>query len=248
MELVYITCSGANEFTSIETLFSLYEEFPLIEFGIQVSGEKCYAGSERFVWLQNLHKLILLRGIDLPLALHLNRDWVSAFCKGDLPIDLRMLLSYQDSHKRPMFKRIQLNFKIGRDEAPEQKMLEQSMLMFPEVRFILSYNQSNAGLIQDMYQNQKVKFDCLFDDSFGEGVLPARRHAPVFAHVVQGYAGGLSPDNICSELDKIALVMPKDAQFFIDAEGKLKGDDGHFSYFKAHDFLANAMHWLSQKK
>ena len=61
--------------------------------------------------------------------------------------------------------------------------------------------------------------------------------------MLQGYAGGFSAKNVVKELQKISLVLPKDAQFFIDAEGKLKGEDGNFSFTKAHDFVMKAMLW-----
>lgn len=244
MNLMYVTCSGANEHTGQDVLFALFEQFPCIEFGIQVSSKKCSAESPRFEWLQNLHQQILARQIDLPLALHLNQDWVTGFCNDEIPEELNELLSFKDSHGMPLFKRIQLNFKIGREQAPQLDMLEKQMIKFSHLRFILSYNASNAALITDLYHRHKVGFDCLFDESFGEGVLPQKRHAPVFSDVVQGYAGGLSPENVAQELDKIAAILPFNASIFVDAEGKLKGEDGHFSYLKAHDFVANALLWL----
>lgn len=246
MYLKFVTCSGANETTNIDALFALYHDFPCIEFGIQVSGKKCNFDSDRFAWLQKLRQQMLSCKEALPLALHLNQDWVSGFCAGDLAPELRELLSFGDWNGEPLFKRVQLNFKIGREKKPNIASLEKSMADFPYVRFILSYNDANAALITELYHRQKVVFDCLFDESFGEGVLPEKRHAPVFGDVIQGYAGGLSSENVAQELDKIADILPLTAPCFIDAEGKLKGDNGHFSYLKAHDFVANAVAW--QKK
>ena len=51
----------------------------------------------------------------------------------------------------------------------------------------------------------------------------------------------LSPENVSSELEKIADIVPLDAVIFVDAEGKLKGDDGHFDYAKARKYVANAL-------
>ena len=243
MDLKFITCSGANEYTNVDVLFALYAQFSCIEFGIQVSGKKCSENSPRLAWVRNLHKKILEHRVNLPLALHLNQDWVCGFYQDDISPELHELLSYSNSAGEPLFQRVQLNFKIGREIAPQIDMLEKQMRKFPQVRFILSYNASNAEVITELYQRHNVVFDCLFDESFGEGILPEKRHAPVFPDVIQGYAGGLSPENVSQELSKIALVQPMSASVFIDAEGKLKGEDRHFSYLKAHDFVANALLW-----
>lgn len=243
MELKYVTCSGANETTNIDALFALYDLCPHVEFGIQVSGKKCSENSPRLKWLRSLRQQMLLRNVDLPLALHLNQDWVTGFCEGNIVPELQELLSYANKCGNPMFKRVQLNFKIGREKAPNLLTLEQSILKFPQVRFILSYNSANAILIEDLYRQKKVVFDCLFDESYGEGIVPKQRRAPIFKDMLQGYAGGFSAKNVVKELQKISLVLPKDAQFFIDAEGKLKGEDGNFSFTKAHDFVMKAMLW-----
>lgn len=243
MKLKFITCSGANEHTHVDVLFALFRQFSCIEFGIQVSGQKCGEDSPRLDWLRQLRQQILVRKIKLPLALHLNQDWVTGFCQGEIAPELQELLSYCYPDGEPMFKRVQLNFKIGREVAPEVYMLETQIMKFPYLRFILSYNEANAKLVKELYSRKKVVFDCLYDESFGEGLCPEKRHAPVFADIMQGYAGGLSSENVAQELDKMVAVLPKDAEFFIDAEGKLKGEDGHFSFAKAHDFLANVCAW-----
>lgn len=243
MELKYVTCSGANEHTSIGALFALYEQFPFVEFGIQVSGQKCGEGSSRLDWLRSLRAQILAKNINLPLALHINQDWVEAFCQGELSPELQELLSYGNKLGMPMFQRVQLNFKVGREKTPNMDILEKQIISFPKVRFILSYNDANADIIRELYRRNEIVFDCLIDESFGEGIVPQKRLPLLFPDIVQGYAGGLSSENVISELKKINSIVPKDALVFIDAEGKLKGNDGHFSFMKAHDFLLNAATW-----
>ena len=48
MRVKTITCSGANENTSIDGLLSLLSEFPMAEAGIQISAEKCSVGTPRY--------------------------------------------------------------------------------------------------------------------------------------------------------------------------------------------------------
>ena len=61
--------------------------------------------------------------------------------------------------------------------------------------------------------------------------------------VLQGYVGGISMENVLNELDKINQVVPEDREIFIDAEGKLKGEDGHLSFGLAGEYLRRASCW-----
>ncbi len=243
MKLKYITCAGVNEHTDIEDLFKLYAEFPIVEFGIQVSGRKCNYATPRWAWLKQLYAEVLNRKVALPLALHLNQDWVLGFCNGQVPAPLQELLSWNNHLQKPMFQRVQLNFKIGRDPKPDFMMLENMIKQHGRQRFIFSYNDANALFINNFHARNGAIFDCVYDDSFGEGILPKFRKSPAFGDVLQGYAGGLSPENVAEELNKIAKVLPEKSQFYLDAEGRLKGEDGHISAEKCKAFINNALQW-----
>ncbi len=241
MKLKCITCSGANEHTDIKRMKALYADFPKVEFGIQVSGKKCGNNSPRWEWLQDLREQVYSE--PMPLALHLNQDWVERFCRDEIVFKLEELLGYRNFDNNPMFRRVQLNFKIGREETPDLLSVAGVIKSYPQIRFILSYNQSNAEFINQLYYRMGVRFDCLYDNSFGEGILSEERLAPAFRDVLQGYAGGLSPENVYDELEKIAENLPQDAEFFIDAEGALKGLFRHLSIDKCRKFVKNALAW-----
>lgn len=155
MKLKYVTCSGVNEHTSIDDLFELYAEFPMIEFGIQVSGQKCGYTSPRLSWLNELYDEIMRRRIALPLALHLNQDWVTGFCDGRIPSVLYDLLLYRNHLQMPMFNRVQLNFKIGRERKPDFMNFENMILLYRKHRFIFSYNEANANFIKNFYARDR---------------------------------------------------------------------------------------------
>lgn len=247
MNLSLVTCSGANEHTDIEGLVSLLEE-TFFELGIQVSGEKASHDSDRYWWIKELYYRLKDEDILSRFALHLNRDWVERFCFGELAPELKEFLAMRDCYGFPFFGRVQLNFKIGRDKIPGDDVLLNNLTrminLFPEHTFILSYNDANAEFIRQLYWTG-IRFDCLYDNSFGEGILPSSRPAPVFGNVFQGYAGGLTPENVEQELDKISRSVHSGLFFFIDAEGGLKGNDGHLSLEKCRTFLKNAYHWQS---
>ncbi|MBP1532071.1 MAG: hypothetical protein ILA52_01050 [Alphaproteobacteria bacterium] len=246
MKLKFVTCSGANEYTSIKEMLKLSWDYPQIEFGIQVCGAKGGAGSSRRDWLIKLMRTVSRFDDDmLPnLALHINKDWVESCGAGICPEDLTFLLMAYNYRYNKIFKRVQLNFKIGRDKWPDMQSLEKIMNSYSQ-EFILSYNESNADYINEMKNRGKARFVCLYDDSHGEGIIPEKRKSPAFDDVEQGYAGGLSPDNVVQELEKINLVVPEKTSIWIDAEGKLKGEDGHLSIDKCREFVDKALTWES---
>lgn len=241
MRLSTIVLSGANEHTDAEAIISLCKDFSgIAELGIQVSGDKAYYSSGRYWWLQLLCHLATP---DIRIALHLNKDWVEDFCAGKIPPELETFLTLSHPDGSPKIKRIQLNFKIGREKAPNVHTLLCTMKRYARHDFILSYNDSNRDFIRQLRQSG-CKIDALlYDSSFGEGIAPSIRPAPVFDDVYQGYAGGLSPDNVLKELENINTVVPPGRSFFIDAEGKLKGEDGHLSLEKCKIFLTRAYAW-----
>lgn len=245
MRLSTIVLSGANEHTDAQAIISLCKNCSyLAELGIQVSGEKAYYSSGRYWWLQLLCHLATP---DINIALHLNKDWVEDFCAGKIPPELETFLALSHPDGSPKIKRIQLNFKIGREKKPDLYTLLSTMRRYARHDFILSYNDSNQGFIRQIRESGFKIGALLYDSSFGEGIAPSKRPAPVFNDVYQGYAGGLSPDNVVAELEKIDTVVPPGKSFFIDAEGKLKGEDGHLSLEKCKIFLTRAYAWAWQQ-
>lgn len=240
MRLKFVTFSGANEHTDIDALISLLSSFNNIaEAGIQVSGKKAFFGSPRYLWIKMLHYRLQTFGLHPNLALHLNQDWAEDFCDGKPSMELSEFLGWKHRFGIPFFGRVQLNFRIGRERTPDLERLLTSMRQYPDVRFILSYNDDNAAFIHKLYDTGLL-FDCLYDNSHGEGIEASHYNAPAFEGVLQGYSGGISPENVADVLKKISRIVPYEQQFFIDAEGKLKGDDGYLSYEKCRRYLEGA--------
>ena len=243
MRLNKIVLSGANEHTDIKELLTLCNTNPLVEIGIQVSGSKASFSSARYWWL---HTLAAYASPKNHLALHLNQDWVEGFCAGKIPPELDTFLKLEHHNGAPIFERIQLNFKIGREKTPNMDTLLQTIRHYqPKHKFIWSHNDSNRAFIEQVYQSGFPIDALLYDSSFGEGIAPSERPAPVFANVYQGYAGGLSPENVEAELQKIQTVVQEHRNIFIDAEGALKGADRHLSLKRCKLFLENATQFCS---
>ncbi len=240
MKLKFVTCSGANEHTNIDELVAVLASSTKMEAGIQVSGKKASFGTARYLWIKALYYKLSQERRSVNLALHLNQDWVEAFCSGKVVSELSEFLSWKNVLGEPFFKRVQLNFRIGREKTPNIDTLVAVMTQYPDVRFILSYNESNARFIKTLH-GIGCHFDCLFDNSHGEGITAERYETPVFDDVLQGYSGGISPENVVSVLDKISQSVDDEREIFIDAEGKLKGNDGYFCIEACKKYLQRAL-------
>ena len=236
MFLKTMVCSGINEKNDITDAIDFLKKYKNAEFGVQCSPKKAGYHTPRFEWLQELLNKLNEQKIENKIALHLNEGFVVSFCDGKIPGEILDLLNIGHA-----VGRLQLNFKIGREafangKIPNIKTLKKTMETVVLHPIILSASQSNLSFIHKAY-HQNLKFDVLYDDSFGEGIAPHMRKPPLFKDVFQGYAGGLSPENVVEELSKIEKLAK--GSVFIDAEGKLK-QDGCFSFDKAEKFIQNA--------
>lgn len=237
MFLKTIVCSGINEKNDINDAIDFLKKYKNAEFGVQCSPRKAGYQTPRFEWLKELLSKLNEQKIENRVALHLNEGFVVSFCDGKVPDEISDLLNLGNT-----VGRLQLNFKIGRETfasgiVPNIETLQKTMETVAPHPIILSASQPNLSFIHKAH-HQGMKFDILFDDSFGEGVAPEARRAPLFVDVFQGYAGGLSPENIAEEIIKIGKVAK--GRVFIDAEGKLK-QDGSFCFDKAEKFVQNAL-------
>ena len=244
MKIKKIVISGANEYTEIDSLLRLMSKYPKAEIGIQVSATKAYESSARYWWINALYYALQATKEDVSVALHINTNWVENFGEGLVAPEIENWLNFCPlNNGEPFIKRVQLNFKVGRERKPSTVALRYAMSKFPNQRFIIPYNKENAKVVKEMHK-YGIDFDCLYDGSSGEAVLPKERLKPVFnENVLQGYAGGISAENVYAELNKISKVVPKDREIFIDAEGKLKGLDRHLSLDYAEEYLRCATLW-----
>lgn len=243
-EMKFVTCSGANEFTNIEGMVALSNKFPTLEWGIQVSGKKCSAGTDRFIWIRSLQSYLQTHDQKIQLALHINADWVNGFTTERVSPELHMFLRMRNHDGSPLFQRVQLNFKIGRDKKPNESLLIQRIKQYGQHRrFIFSYNDENSEFIHGLYKKGLRDFDVLYDSSHGEGIEAEEWQNPAFydENILQGYAGGLSPENAIAEITKIRRKLTYNGKFYVDAEGKLKGNEGHLSLEKCRQFVENAL-------
>lgn len=250
MNLRYITCSDIRENIPVNKAIDLLRISPKAELGIQAHYPTMNSGMPRRIWLDDLLKMSDAFFKPLNIAIHVNYDWCSDFCSGNIPTELKALLDRKHKNKgEPIIKRWQLNLGDG-TIIPDVKAISGIIKSYPYQEFIFPYN-SNPKLQNFIEELNKtgVKFSLLFDASYGAGISPSSWNAPVYQHHSQGYAGGLSPENITTNLDKISKVAGGRTDLWIDAEGKLmKPSTRVFDLERAGNYIKGALSWEQKQR
>jgi hypothetical protein len=122
-----------------------------------------------------------------------------------------------------VFRRVQLNH-LGRAK-PEEFLVGAEKRS--DLTFVLSRSGATKSFCEPLddilktYQGPaKVAF--LYDDSWGQGRTP-EDWPKVLTHAPCGYAGGLGPENLSEQIQKLLALNP-DAQFWVDMESRLRNE------------------------
>ena len=219
MKLRYITCSDPRQHNSIASIINL-SHLPHAEIAVQCHPSKMTTGMPRNIWFnQLLHAAIEQRYMNL--AIHINAEWANDICtNGNIPNIVYNWIQMERIHNKPLIQRIQLNMSKATAANINAGNLAQIIHDFKHTEFILQYNDNTKDAVEKLHQTG-AKFSLLFDASGGNGVSPNNWQKPIYETHPMGYSGGLSPENIMQNLDKINAVAG-DATIWIDAEGKLK--------------------------
>ncbi len=232
-----VTVTGADDSIRPEELFLIAERYPFAEFGILLS--RNHGGNRRFpsrIWLEELFAL-WKEDQQLTLSAHICGQWVRELCTGN-PSFFQEFMDISD-----MFSRFQLNFHA-----------EKHSLDIKELSFILKHALMNRPVILQMDgENERVFYALktvkgitplpLFDKSSGAGIVPNEWPVQI-PNQYCGYAGGLSPDNLADEMEKISAVTHD--HIWIDAETLLRSNnDSRFDLTKVTEFLKIAEPWVT---
>lgn len=213
-----VTMTGPNDATDPLALAELSAEFPFVEWGILVSASQ--EGSARFPSRDWIHQLQRVAGVSqMNMCMHVCGRWVRKILIGEweVPFDLEA-----------GFQRMQLNFHDERVSyaAP---MLADLLQRLAVESVIFQIDQTDGNKVMDDALMRGVNAVPLFDTSGGAGILreswpkPMTRGA-LGAFVSHGYAGGLGPQNLATELPKIA-VAAGDVPYWIDMETRVRSHD-----------------------
>lgn len=214
MILKSITLTGADDSVDPDALVELSREFPFVEWGILLS--KSQEGGPRFPslpWMEKLCELARKYRM-VRLSGHLCGRWVR-----DLVKDAEYTFMTDRSTISLAFDRMQLNFhgqwhkyhaaffdRLGVDGRPHIFQLD-------------GVNDSTFSLALSKLKNVVP----LYDVSGGRGIKPASWIQP-YPGVHNGYAGGLGPDNLEAEIQKLRSI-PAENTFWVDMETKVRSED-----------------------
>ncbi len=221
MKIEKVTMTGADNSTQVNDLFEIAKQYPFVEFGILLSRKS--QGTNRFpdrMWLDTLQSKITY---NVNLAAHLCGSYVRELLMGNTDFvykDIGLLWG--------RFDRIQINTHGIKHEFDHDK-LRAIITKYHLHTFIFQYDDVNQELWEAVKDLNNVAF--LFDLSHGEGVVPESWPEPIEGKPC-GYAGGLGPDNIVEQLEKIRTVysaaMQKQFQLphtWIDMETKIRSNN-----------------------
>lgn len=216
MNLTRVTFTGADDNTDPQALVDLSAKYPFIEWGILIS--KTSAGKPRYPSFQWLDELSVFNRIhQINLSCHLCGRW------------LRDILTTEDRYDFDqnfgpylhIFKRMQLNTH-GEKISYDKFNLVAYLFNLYKV-FIVQMDGVNEKLLNDL-----ISFDIsavpLHDLSSGAGQLPSAWRKPIDDMACTGYAGGLGPQNLLEELNRMKDVV-QDKFIWIDMETHVRSND-----------------------
>lgn len=238
MKIEKVTITGADDNTDIETMVEISKQFPFVEWGILFSPKRI--GEERypnFLWLDYLvdaydDHLISTTDTNMKLSAHLCGGYTSEM----LMIGSDSLAARVLSRHLSIFSRRQLNFNASRHQVDVNGFI--AMLKGqPHTSFIIQQNAANKALCQKVREQGVKNVAFLYDSSGGRGTVASEWKAPIEGYFT-GYAGGLSPENLAAELEKIEKVAG-DATIWIDTESRVR-TNGQLDMEKVKQFLSIA--------
>lgn len=240
-----VTVTGADDSVNPANLMQIAKEFPFVEFGLLLSRNS--AGTPRFPstdWLKRLVGVFSQRPLDMNINVsgHICGPWVKEIFLGAWPEDLPGTVQF-------LVDRWQLNTHgIPHEcdiEAMMQVILRRNQRYNQEI--IFQYDKANPAPLKAALESG-LNVSALYDLSHGAGILPQQWERPESegGKLLCGYAGGLSPENVAQQIDKIAQVAGDDL-VWIDAETHLRSlQDGRdvFDLEKVRRFLQAVQPWV----
>ena len=245
MKLEKITCSDMREHNYIDDIIDLGKRYPKSEFAIQAHPSKFSAYMPRYVWFDTLVHAVRVN--DVNLAMHVNAEWLDLICKGVVPYEIKRMWQMRRDNGRPTIGRVQVNINGGKGKFRfYADKVADIIREFPDIEFIFQYTPVQHSRVMRL-DKTGAKFSLLYDASGGRGISPESWNAPVLQNHKMGYSGGMSPDNVYENLNRISYVLPSDYNTWIDAEGKLKDpESGKFSTALAERYIQNAILWQNR--
>lgn len=234
MSLELVSLTGADDCVAPGALAALSAQYPFVEWAILYFPEKeDTPRNPSALWRENFLSL------GLPYtAAHLCGTQV-----------FRELLTPGAAEARiadlSRYRRIQLNINARRPEFIDGEVLTiYRKLHGAGLRLILQHHAASEQVIDrflyDLDEEGMKRVDILFDASKGTGQRPDAWPEPHRFNLFCGYAGGLGPDVLATELQKIKAAVARskrDLPYWIDMETGVRTGNA-FDLTKAEQVLS----------
>jgi hypothetical protein len=224
MILKQITITGADDDTEQDDLYSLSEKYPFVEWGILWYPKKM--GEPRYPTSGWIGRFLSKKPKNVCVSLHIcGRDAVDFGYR----IDESPLWDYLINANR-----VQLNFpykKVDLDTVLAMLQRGKYDLRYAINRYhaldpgryvIIQANEGNRILNACLEDYPAIEF--LFDESRGNGVS-IREYPKPIARKRNGYAGGITPDNVLAVLHDLKKVVPEYDEIWLDMESGVRTDN-----------------------
>jgi phosphoribosylanthranilate isomerase len=222
MKIACVTLTGADDDVNPKKLEALSKEFPFVEWGILFSQSK--SGVERYpspYWVNKLHLLE-----ETNFSAHLCGKLVDIAISGEINV-----------HEK--FQRVQLNLTNDKLKRAMKSEALNDLIATMSQKVIFGGKHDSCSCWDRMASP-------LFDASGGNGLSPIEWPLPFKTNngetILNGYAGGLGPENINDELHKLAKIN-EESVIWIDMESRIR-TDGKFDLDKCKQVLETVKAWM----
>ena len=238
-----VTVTGADDSVDINKMFEIQEKYPFVEWGILLSEKYSLGdGAGRFPskkWLQELINSNSISRTKLNLSGHICGKWVTKTLLGEFPCLETIHGNFPD-----YFTRFQLNTHAELHKVDFDKLDLVLKKLRSNVQSVIFQLDGVNDIMVPMWKRNHRNISGLFDLSHGAGILPSAWPKPIEG-MYCGYAGGLSPDNVIEQLEKIVIANGDDKETWIDAETLLRSPDNRtFDLDKVVQFLENSKKYV----
>ncbi len=220
MILDRVTVTGADASVDPKDLAALTAEFPFVEWGILVSEHR--EGTYRFPPRAWIARLVERLPPTARLALHVCGGWTR-----DLLLGVDAVTPALGSDLVARFQRLQVNTHAACHPMRLHGLVATLRDRFAQQIIVQMDGTGNETLLTAL-RDRGVDAVPLFDTSSGAGRVPSAWPPPCPAVAYQGYAGGLGPLNVLTELARIEQAVGSQ-RLWIDMERRVRSvDDATF--------------------
>lgn len=217
MKIDRVTITGADDSTNPLWMVDVTKAFPFVEWGILISSRR--VGEPRYPSLGWCVRMVEVAEIhNLPLSVHICGRLVRNAIVGDWCEAIGLYGSLIDQAQR-----IQMNVKSS-PHSPFSAFAWSVGKRGMKQQFIFQTDSENDRVVSSAHDDG-LNVVPLYDRSGGKGLVPAEWPQQM-AGIYSGYAGGLGPDNVLSECQRIANVVHPGEMIWIDMETKVRTEDG----------------------